>query len=93
MSKTSTRKRVTFSAQPTAAAELYLCHMRLEDLDDTSHPEVKYCKNCARSVYRARDIHGYLQLVAADRCAWVSPDDHNDGDRPLLGVPSGDDSG
>lgn len=50
---------------------VYQCQLKLEDLRDTSHPEIKFCDHCARSVFRARDAEGVLRLVAADACAWI----------------------
>jgi hypothetical protein len=54
-----------------ATVQLYRCRLSLDELRDTTHPEVKFCDHCSRSVFRARDAEGLLQLVAADACVWV----------------------
>lgn len=46
---------------------VYRCQLEWNDLKDTANPEIKHCDHCARSVYRARDTDGLLQLIAADR--------------------------
>lgn len=61
---------------------VYQCQLRLEDLRDTSHPEIKFCDHCARSVFRARDTEGVLRLVAADACAWID----DGGTEVMLGM-------
>lgn len=67
------------SMDPDGNAEVsvYRCRLQLEDLEDTAHPEVKHCGHCSRSVFRARDMDGVLQLVASDSCGWVE-DDHGE---------------
>jgi hypothetical protein len=61
---------------------MYRCRLSLDELKDTASPDVKYCAHCARSVFRAYDAKGVLQLVASDACAWVD----DDQGRVLLGV-------
>jgi len=62
--------------------QMYRCRMEWDELKETSHAEVRFCGECSRSVFRARDLDGFLQLAASDRCAYV---DH--GER-TLGMPA-----
>jgi len=62
--------------------QMYRCRMEWEDLKETGHAEVRFCDECSRSVFRARDLDGFLQLAASDRCAYV-----DQGER-TLGMPA-----
>jgi hypothetical protein len=64
-----------------ATVQMYRCKKNWNELAGTSHPEVRFCGECSRSVFRARDLEGYLQLAASDRCAFV------DQGEMILGMP------
>jgi len=67
---------------PSATAVVYRCRLSLGDLRETDNPEVKFCDHCSRSVFRVRDVHGLLQLVATDSCGWID----NDRDEVVMGL-------
>lgn len=87
---TRSSRATTITVQGTsrdapATVRMYRCRLPLEQLRDTASPDVKYCDQCARSVFRAYDVGGMLQLVASDSCSWV---DRGDGDVLLGAVAS-----
>jgi len=53
------------------AVTIYRCRQEWDQLKQTEHPDVRFCDACARSVFRARDHAGFLQLAASDKCVGV----------------------
>jgi hypothetical protein len=64
-----------------ATVQMFRCKKRWEELGETSHSGVRFCGECSRSVFRARDLDGYLQLAASDKCTFV------DQGEMTIGVP------
>jgi hypothetical protein len=71
----------TESATSERTVSLYRCRQDWEQLKETNHPEVRFCDGCSRSVFRARDHEGFLQLAAADKCVWI------ENEEPIFGMP------
>jgi hypothetical protein len=64
---------ITIHGQPVdekRVTAVYRCHLELEQLEDTDHPNIKHCAQCSRSVVKVEDFDGFMRVVAMNGCAW-----------------------
>ena len=61
-------------AEGRKLAVVYRCRVKWEELEVTSHDQVRYCHNCSQPVHQVQDWDGFAQAVAAGRCVLVKPE-------------------
>ena len=58
--------------EPNASpVQVYQCQKSWDELQTSSHEDVRYCDSCKQSVHRVIDVQGFQRAVAHGRCVMI----------------------
>lgn len=66
----------------------FRCDRQWTGLKRTAHPDVRFCGDCQREVYRCHTDQDLVEAVALNRCVAIRVEDYLGGPgRMVMGVP------
>lgn len=66
----------------------FRCDRQWSGLKRTAHPDVRFCTDCQREVYRCHTDRDLREAVALNRCVAIQVEDFLGApERELMGVP------
>lgn len=58
------------AADDKRVAAVYRCRLAVADLQETDHPDIKFCEQCKQKVFKVVDFDGFEKAVASKGCVW-----------------------